>query len=240
METTSDPASGTDQAGFQVDDLTIDLGRQRVTRAGTEIALPPLSFELLLALARAAPNVVTFDELTERVWPGLVISPETISQRVKLVRTALGDDPHAPRYIGGVRGRGYRMVAAVRPLTERRRAIESVTPEWLRKATEGAATPSPPPPAPPDEGTGATPGLMGWVGAAALVLLLLALPWGATHLWRRAPAATEATVVVQPPHTIAVLPLVDVTPGDGNSYLGDGLAQELSARLARIHGLRVA
>ncbi|MBS0377988.1 MAG: tetratricopeptide repeat protein [Proteobacteria bacterium] len=244
METTSDPASGTDQAGFQVDDLTIDLGRQRVTRAGTEIALPPLSFELLLALARAAPNVVTFDELTERVWPGLVISPETISQRVKLVRTALGDDPHAPRYIGGVRGRGYRMVATVRPLTERRRVIESVTPEWLRKATEGTPAPPPPPPAPPvpaDGGPPATPGLMGWVGAAAIVLLLLALPWGATHLWRRTPpAASDASVVVQPPHTIAVLPLVDVTPGDGNSYLGEGLAQELSARLARIHGLRVA
>ena len=31
-----------------------------------------------------------------------------------------------------------------------------------------------------------------------------------------------------------------VTPGDGNAYLGDGLAQELSARLGRINGLRVA
>jgi len=117
----STPAADADQAGFQIDDLIIDLGQQRVTREGAQIPLPHLSFELLLALARAAPNLVTFDQLTERVWPGLVITPETISQRVKLVRTALGDDPQAPRYIGGVRGRGYRMVATVRPLTERRR-----------------------------------------------------------------------------------------------------------------------
>ncbi len=245
METTSDPATGSDQAGFQVDDLTIDLGRQRVTRSGAEIALPPLSFELLLTLARAAPNLVTFDQLTERVWPGLVISPETISQRVKLVRTALGDDPHAPRYIGGVRGRGYRMVAAVRPLTERRRVPESVTPEWLRQATAAEPAPAPaapPPPAPPpaEDSARTAPGPVGWLGTVLIVLLLLAVPWGATHLWRRAPPASAATVLVQPPHTIAVLPLVDVTPGDGNSYLGDGLAQELSARLARIHGLRVA
>jgi TolB-like protein/tetratricopeptide (TPR) repeat protein len=48
-------------------------------------------------------------------------------------------------------------------------------------------------------------------------------------------------VVVQPPtRTIAVLPLVDMSPGGGNAYLGEGLAQELSARLSRIHGLRVA
>ena len=115
-------ASGPDQAGFQADDLIIDLGQQRVSRAGVDIPLPPLSFELLVTLARAAPNLVTFDQLTERVWTGLVISPETISQRVKLVRTALGDDPHSPRYIGGVRGRGYRMVAPVTPLAERRRS----------------------------------------------------------------------------------------------------------------------
>src|SRR6266481_3546822 len=106
-------ASGPEQAGFRVDDLIIDLGQQRVSRAAVDIPLPPLSFELLVTLARAAPNLVTFDQLTERVWTGLVISPETLSQRVKLVRTALGDDPHAPRYIGGVRGRGYRMVAPV-------------------------------------------------------------------------------------------------------------------------------
>jgi len=111
--------------GYQVDDLIVDVGQQRVTRAGTDLALSHLSFEMLVALARAAPDLVSFDELAERVWPGLVITPETISQRVKLVRYALGDDPHAPRYIGGVRGRGYRMVASVRPLTNRRRSLEA-------------------------------------------------------------------------------------------------------------------
>jgi TolB-like protein len=102
--------------GYQVGDLVIDLGQQRVTRNRSDIALPSLSFDLLVTLARAAPNLVTFDQLTARVWPHLVITPETISQRVKLVRDALGDDSHAPRYIAGIRGRGYRMVAAVKPL----------------------------------------------------------------------------------------------------------------------------
>src|SRR5579863_1434452 len=150
MDTSTPAAADADQARFQVDDLLIDVGQQRVTRAGVEIPLPHLSFALLVTLARAAPNLVTFDQLTERVWTGLVITPETISQRVKLVRTALGDEPHAPRYIGGVRGRGYRMVAAVRPLTERRRS-EPVTPYWMGEgggaaATAAAAAPAVPPP----------------------------------------------------------------------------------------------
>jgi TolB-like protein/tetratricopeptide (TPR) repeat protein/DNA-binding winged helix-turn-helix (wHTH) protein len=248
MDQSTEAASDPDQAGFQVEDLTVDIGQQRVTRAGVEIPMPHLSFELLVALARAAPNVLSFDQLTERVWPGLVITPETISQRIKLVRTALGDDPQAPRYIGGVRGRGYRMVATVRPLTERRRH-EPVTPYWIGEgsnaavavpagtaAAETVPTPAVPPPA-------AKPGVLAFAGGTLAVLALLAVPWAATHLFggaRRPQAANGASVLVRPPHTIAVLPLVDVTPGDGNTYLGDGLAQELSARLGRIHGLRVA
>ncbi|HEX4387838.1 MAG TPA: winged helix-turn-helix domain-containing protein, partial [Steroidobacteraceae bacterium] len=122
MEPNTTEAPDQSLAGYQVDDLIVDIGQQRVIRNGVDIPLAHLSFALLVTLARAAPNMVTFDQLTARVWPGLVITPETISQRVKLVRAALGDDPHAPRYIGGVRGRGYRMVAAVRPLPERRTA----------------------------------------------------------------------------------------------------------------------
>jgi TolB-like protein/tetratricopeptide (TPR) repeat protein/DNA-binding winged helix-turn-helix (wHTH) protein len=241
MDKSTEAASDPDQAGFQVDDLTVDIGQQRVTRAGVEIPMPHLSFELLVALARAAPNLLSFDQLTERVWPGLVITPETISQRVKLVRTALGDDPQAPRYIGGVRGRGYRMVAAVRPLTERRRS-EPATPYWMADGS-GAAVPSPAAPAPDVPPPAPRPGALAFAGGTLAVLALLAVPWAVTHLFggtHGPQPATGAAVLVRPPHTIAVLPLVDVTPGDGNTYLGDGLAQELSARLARIHGLRVA
>ncbi len=246
MDKSTEAAGDPDQTGFQVDDLIVDIGQQRVTRAGVEIPMPHLSFDLLVTLARAAPNLVTFDQLIERVWPGLIITPETISQRVKLVRTALRDDPHAPRYIGGVRGRGYRMVANVRPLTERRRS-EPVTPYWVQDPKVGPVVAAEPqaaasPTRLADTAAPARPGLLAWLGGALAVVALLALPWGATHLLRGSRSAQPGpgAVVVQPPHTIAVLPLVDVTPGDGNSYLGDGLAQELSARLARIHGLRVA
>jgi TolB-like protein/Flp pilus assembly protein TadD/DNA-binding winged helix-turn-helix (wHTH) protein len=244
------------QAGFQVDDLVVDIGQQRVTRNGVEIPLPHLSFDLLVTLARAAPNLVTFDQLTERVWPGLVITPETISQRVKLVRGALGDDPHAPRYIGGVRGRGYRMVAAVHalpapqalPAPEATEPVARVTPYWMDEKKPEAAPPAELPAGAgrPDAATAAevpaAPGAFGWVGALLIVVALLAIPWAVTRLLRPAPTSGSAQeVIVQPPtRTIAVLPLVDTSPGGDNAYLGEGLAQELSARLSRIHGLRVA
>jgi DNA-binding winged helix-turn-helix (wHTH) protein len=103
---------------YEVSDLVIDLARQRVTRAAAEIALPKLSFNLLLVLIRAAPAVLSNDELMAQVWPGLVVSPETVSRRVKLLRDALGDDPRVPRYIAGLRGRGYRLIPEVRSVEE--------------------------------------------------------------------------------------------------------------------------
>ena len=98
---------------YRVGDLLIDTGRQRVTRDGNVIALPKLSYDLLIALVRAAPNLLSIDGLMGEVWPKLVVSPETVSQRIKLLRDALGDDPRNPRYVEGLRGRGYRLIPTV-------------------------------------------------------------------------------------------------------------------------------
>ncbi|HEY6924610.1 MAG TPA: tetratricopeptide repeat protein [Steroidobacteraceae bacterium] len=216
-------------AGYRVGDLLIDIGRQQVTRATQELSLSQLSFQLLLALARAAPNLLTFDELMERVWPGLVVSTETVSQRVKLVREAIGDDSQSPRYIAGVRGRGYRMIA---PVT----------------ALDAPAEPAPPPPAASTERRTFSAWRFLKAGATGLTLIVLAISASifTRYLDRpreRQPApatASKQSVLVQQPKTIAVLPLVDLSPGGGNDYIADGLAQELSSRLARIPGLRVA
>ena len=101
------PESGSER--YRVADLVIDVGTRRVSRGADDIPLPGLSFSLLLELIRAAPNLVSLDELMRRVWPGLVVNSETVSQRIKLLRKALGDDAHAPRYVVGVRGHGCRL-----------------------------------------------------------------------------------------------------------------------------------
>ena len=76
-------------AVYQVADLTVDTRRVTVLRAGQPVAVTGLSFDLLVALIEAAPRVVSQDELMDRVWSGLVVGPETVSQRIKLLRDAL-------------------------------------------------------------------------------------------------------------------------------------------------------
>jgi DNA-binding winged helix-turn-helix (wHTH) protein/tetratricopeptide (TPR) repeat protein len=105
--------SNTTTQSWTAGDLELDVGLQRVLQAGAPVELPKLSFDLLLALLRAAPRFVSNEELMTQVWRDLVVSPETVTQRVKLLRDALGDDPKQPRYIQGLRGRGYRLIPPV-------------------------------------------------------------------------------------------------------------------------------
>lgn len=101
---------------YQIADLVLDAGPRQVWRGRKEIALPALSFDLLLALARAAPDALTVDELMDRVWSGVVVSPATVAKRVELLRQALGDDSREPRYVALVRSHGYRLVAAAKAI----------------------------------------------------------------------------------------------------------------------------
>jgi TolB-like protein/DNA-binding winged helix-turn-helix (wHTH) protein/Tfp pilus assembly protein PilF len=98
---------------YRIGDLVLDTGRQELRRGAEPIHLGPLSYRLLLALVEAAPNVVSHDALANAVWDGRPVSPETISQRAKLLREAIGDDAHHPRYVELLRGRGYRLIPPV-------------------------------------------------------------------------------------------------------------------------------
>ena len=252
-------ATAPDVTGYQVDDLTIDLGQQRVTRGASEIPLPHLSFDLLVTLARAAPNFVSFDQLAERVWPGLVITPETISQRVKLVRDALGDDPHAPRYIAGIRGRGYRMVAAVKPLVGQPQIHTPVGDKPNTNADRGSDSASSGPSASPSH-MKVLPGrrfdrvIVGVLAALAVGLAYVFVDrfWISRHPAVSQPVASvqqaavrnASTVTVSafnpPPHSIAVLPFVNMSGDASQQYFSDGLTEEVLNSLSRISGLQVA
>lgn len=94
-------------------DVDVDLASGTVWRDGEIIDLPDLSFRLLASLAKKAPEMVSKDALMAEVWGDVVVSDETLMQRVRLLRQALGDDGQNPRYIASVRGRGYRLNAPV-------------------------------------------------------------------------------------------------------------------------------
>jgi len=98
---------------YQINDLVVDTGSRQVTRDGRPLKVVGLTFDMLAALAEAAPAMLTYEALADRVWDGRPVSPETMAQRAKMLRDALSDDAQAPRYIEPIRGQGYRLLAEV-------------------------------------------------------------------------------------------------------------------------------
>jgi TolB-like protein/DNA-binding winged helix-turn-helix (wHTH) protein len=203
---------------YRVDDLVVDTSRVAVVRAGVSLALPKLSFDLLVALIEAAPRVVSPDELMDRVWPGLVVSPETVSQRIKLLRDSLGDDSKSPRYVAGVRGRGYRLL-----------------PDVVRLGNEGAAS----------DANIAAPTSAGkrWHFLLPVLMLVLVAAGGAWLLLDRERAAVPADETVSttplPARSVAVLSFEDRGGLEGTDILAQGIPETVLHQLARIPGLTV-
>ena len=106
-------------ARYRIGDLVLDTAQRRVTRNGKSLKVGGLTFDMLEALAESSPGILHHEELAERVWRGRPVSPETVTQRAKMLRDALSDDAKAPRYVEPVRGQGYRLVTAAERLPDR-------------------------------------------------------------------------------------------------------------------------
>lgn len=106
---------GADQDVLGFAGLTIDLGRREVQRDGEAIELTVLEFDLLAALASAPGRVFTRRQLIERVWGWDFFGDDrVVDVHIRNLRRALGDSVEEPRFVGTVRGVGYKLVAEPR------------------------------------------------------------------------------------------------------------------------------
>lgn len=94
---------------LQIAGLTIDVPGHRVTRDGEQIALTPLEFDLLVALARKPRQVFTRELLLEQVW-GYRHAADTrlVNVHVQRLRSKIERDPEHPQIVLTVRGVGYK------------------------------------------------------------------------------------------------------------------------------------
>ena len=94
------------------DGLVIDADRHEVSVEGTPVELTNLEFQLLVALADSPGRVFTRRQLIEQVWGWDFYGDERlVDVHVRNLRKALGDSADDSRFIGTVRGVGYKMVA---------------------------------------------------------------------------------------------------------------------------------
>ena len=213
---------------YRVGDLTLDVDARLLRRAGAVVPLPPKTFELFVELVRRAPGVVRRQELLDTVWLHELVNDEALTQRVMLLRRALGDDPKEPTFIASAPRWGYRLVAAV----ER---IEAAPQEPVA---------APEPAAPPDRGDG--PGSSDRLRSQLAVSRVRNrwLVWLSGGLAAAVTALVGTLVLDGHRHTIDSLAIVPFRAveggGNGAEYLCDGIPATLNRTLrSALPGLRV-
>jgi TolB-like protein/DNA-binding winged helix-turn-helix (wHTH) protein len=204
--------------------FTLDLARGALLGpGGAEVPLRPKSFALLRLLVESAGRLLDRDAIMAAVWPDVTVTDDSITQCVRDVRRALGDE--AGRLLRTVPRRGYLLAAEVsraRPSPAPADGSPTSFEEAPRQATTGPV------------GTTTTAGLPSRrIALATAVLLLLAL--AATGAWWPRPSGTPAGGKPG----IAVLPFDNLGGDEATGRLADGLTEDVITDLARFRGLDV-
>lgn len=101
---------------FQFEEFLLDRGAYELRRDGVVVPLQRIPLELLCLLVERRGQLVTREEILERVWgKGVFVDSEnSINTAVRRLRRALCDDSEAPLFVTTVPGKGYRFVAESR------------------------------------------------------------------------------------------------------------------------------
>ncbi len=95
---------------FRLDNRTLELWRD-----GRPVQIRPQPCRLLALLVSRAGGLVTREEITATLWPGVHVRFDLgLNSCLKQIRAALGDDADRPRWIETLPRRGYRFMGTVR------------------------------------------------------------------------------------------------------------------------------
>ena len=163
----------------------LDLSAGELRKNGAKVRVQEQPFQLLSALVEKPGEVVTREELKDKLWPGdtYVDFDRSLNTAASKLRDALGDSASSPRFIETLPRRGYRFLASVETVGE---------PAASREASSGVAAD-----APTDGRESASQEFeqryrllrIGFVAAAAVSLVAMGL---LVFQWLDQPSATDA------------------------------------------------
>jgi DNA-binding winged helix-turn-helix (wHTH) protein len=135
---------------FEFGRFTLEPDEHRLLLDGVPVPITPKALDILVALVRRAPRLVSKDQLLKDVWPDAYVEEANLAVHISALRRALNEGTSGERFIETVPRRGYRFVAPVRVSEPPEVAVS----EPARGGGETDAG-SPPPPI-PDPGPDAT------------------------------------------------------------------------------------
>lgn len=212
------------EAPVQPDVLELDLRRYELRRGSSVLKLEKIPMELLILLVERRDQLVGREEIITRLWGKDVFldTEQGINTAIRKIRLTLGDDPNEPRFLQTVVGKGYRFVGPITivgaaPALPRVTAPVPATEEERMQLSRSKPVPR-------------RKLIASFAGLIVLGASIIAFRYFDLSRWLPRPRV----------HSIAVLPLKNLSGNSADQYFADGMTDELITNLAKISALRVS
>jgi DNA-binding winged helix-turn-helix (wHTH) protein/TolB-like protein len=204
---------------FRFGVFTLDAERGELRRESDRVPLQDKPLQLLSLLVEHPGQLVTREEIRQKLWgvDTFVEFDDSLNHAVRKLREALGDSAEAPLFIKTIPRQGYRFLARVQ--TERRQTgngeLRIVPPASADLTIRGRG--------------GARRRMLIGLG----ILLLLVSAFLAMASWRNGSPSEPA------PASMLVLPFRSLDAGAEGENIGEGISEQVTARLMNLKGLRL-
>lgn len=98
---------------YRFAEFELDAADRRLTRDGEPVELSSRYLDALVLLVGDAGKLVSKDRFMDEVWKGVPVTDEALTQCIRSLRRALGDEAGRPRFIETEPKHGYRFIAPV-------------------------------------------------------------------------------------------------------------------------------
>ena len=196
---------------FQFGVFEIDLRSGELRRAGIKVKLQEQPFKVLVALLERPGEVVSREELRQRIWPDATFGDgdHAVNVAVTKLRAALGDSAEVPRVIETLHRRGYRLIVAVSRLEVDPSVERDAKPPVANSAASSAGLALETSPAGGVHSSASRPQIARWVAFAITVTIA-----AGSALWLYKPRAdlpANTTVLIGPFENNTGEPVLDGT-----------------------------
>src|ERR1700716_2811343 len=212
----------------------VDLNALELRKNGLRLKLPEQPFQILAMLLERPGEIITRDELRNRLWQTdtFVNFDHGLNNAVMRLREVLGDSSDNPRFVETIPRRGYRFIAHVDeffPAPVHEHAANQIVMGTPATHPESAT-------APPEGKSLLLTQRRIAVGIVGLLVTLIAGLIAAHYFTTR---NSNSVLVGKHTTSLVVLPLENLSGDQEQDYFADGMTDELIANLAKIRSLRV-
>ncbi len=227
----SSPASRTTR--YRFGQFELEPAEGRLSRGGTPVKLQDLPFRLLVLLVERPGEVVSREDVRQRLWPEdtFVEFDNSLGVAVRKLREALRDNAEAPLFVETVPRRGYRFVAPVTVFGSNDLSDPAPESKTALEPKIGATVLHPP----------SRHGRY-WIIAALVLLMVGITVYEFRSNPRQSAAKGEASISVpraRPRRAVAVLGFRNLAGRPDDEWLSTAFTEMLNTELATGRGLRM-